>query len=78
MAAEGYCWTRTGERQASRMRARYLRAVLRQDIAYFDLNAGSGTEVITSVSSDSLVVQDVLSEKVLLLLAPTLFSLMKA
>ncbi|XP_064948798.1 putative multidrug resistance protein [Musa acuminata AAA Group] len=61
---EGYCWTRTGERQASRMRARYLRAVLRQDIAYFDLNAGSGTEVITSVSSDSLVVQDVLSEKV--------------
>ena len=60
------------------MRARYLRAVLRQDIAYFDLNAGSGTEVITSVSSDSLVVQDVLSEKVLLLLAPTRFSLMKA
>ncbi|RWW01757.1 hypothetical protein GW17_00035185 [Ensete ventricosum] len=35
-----------------------------KDIAYFDLNAGSGTEVITSVSSDSLVVQDVLSEKV--------------
>ncbi|WOK95121.1 multidrug resistance protein [Canna indica] len=61
---EGYCWTRTGERQASRMRARYLSAVLRQDIEYFDLNAGSGTEVITSVSSDSLVVQDVLSEKV--------------
>ncbi|XP_074557178.1 putative multidrug resistance protein [Curcuma longa] len=61
---EGYCWTRTGERQAARMRARYLRAVMRQDIEYFDLNAGSGTEVITSVSSDSLVVQDVLSEKV--------------
>ncbi|KAG6517485.1 hypothetical protein ZIOFF_020877 [Zingiber officinale] len=61
---EGYCWTRTGERQAARMRQRYLRAVMRQDIEYFDLNAGSGTEVITGVSSDSLVVQDVLSEKV--------------
>ncbi|WOL19108.1 multidrug resistance protein [Canna indica] len=61
---EGYCWTRTGERQASRMRARYLKAVMRQDIEYFDLNSGSGTEVITSVSSDSLVVQEVLSEKV--------------
>ncbi|CAL9087949.1 unnamed protein product [Musa textilis] len=60
----GYCWTRTGERQASRMRSRYLKAVMRQDIEYFDLNAGSGTEVITSVSSDSLVVQDVISEKV--------------
>ncbi|KAG6520211.1 hypothetical protein ZIOFF_017249 [Zingiber officinale] len=61
---EGYCWTRTGERQAARMREKYLRAVMRQDIEYFDLNAGSGTEVITGVSSDSLVVQDVLSEKV--------------
>ncbi|KAK3152358.1 hypothetical protein QOZ80_2BG0157840 [Eleusine coracana subsp. coracana] len=61
---EGYCWTRTAERQASRMRARYLRAVLRQDVEYFDLKASSTSEVITSVSNDSLVVQDALSEKV--------------
>uniref|UniRef100_A0A0E0CH23 Multidrug resistance protein n=1 Tax=Oryza meridionalis TaxID=40149 RepID=A0A0E0CH23_9ORYZ len=60
---EGYCWTRTAERQASRMRARYLQAVLRQDVEYFDLKKGSTAEVITSVSNDSLVVQDVLSEK---------------
>ncbi|CAL4889521.1 unnamed protein product [Urochloa decumbens] len=60
---EGYCWTRTAERQASRMRERYLRAVLRQDVEYFDLNAGSTSEVIASVSNDSLAVQDVLSEK---------------
>ena len=46
------------------MRARYLRAVLRQDVEYFDLKAGSTSEVITSVSSDSLAVQDALSEKV--------------
>lgn len=61
---EGYCWTRTGERQAARMRARYLKAVLRQDVGYFDLHVTSTSEVITSVSNDSLVIQDVLSEKI--------------
>ncbi|XP_022964967.1 ABC transporter B family member 15-like [Cucurbita moschata] len=61
---EGYCWTRTGERQAARMRARYLKAVLRQDVGYFDLHVTSTSEVITSVSNDSLVIQDVFSEKI--------------
>ncbi|KAH0869859.1 hypothetical protein HID58_076881, partial [Brassica napus] len=60
---EGYCWTRTGERQAARMRERYLKAVLRQDVAYFDLNITSTSDVIATVSSDSLVIQDVLGEK---------------
>ncbi|CAN6971799.1 unnamed protein product [Brassica rapa subsp. trilocularis] len=60
---EGYCWTRTGERQAARMRQRYLKAVLRQDVGYFDLHVTSTSDVITCVSSDSLVIQDVLSEK---------------
>nr|XP_018678767.1 PREDICTED: putative multidrug resistance protein [Musa acuminata subsp. malaccensis] len=61
---EGFCWTRTGDRQAMRMRTRYLKAILRQDVEYFDLNATSMSEVITSVSSDSLIIQDVISEKV--------------
>ncbi|CAN6246853.1 unnamed protein product [Urochloa humidicola] len=61
---EAYCWTRTAERQASRMQVRYLKAVLRQDVEYFDLNAGATSEVIASVSNDSLAVQDALSEKV--------------
>ncbi|XP_010514536.1 PREDICTED: ABC transporter B family member 15 [Camelina sativa] len=60
---EGYCWTRTGERQTARMRERYLRAVLRQDVGYFDLHVTSTSDVITSVSSDSFLIQDVLSEK---------------
>ena len=46
------------------MRQRYLKAVLRQDVGYFDLHVTSTSDVITSVSSDSLVIQDVLSEKV--------------
>ncbi|CAH1437657.1 unnamed protein product [Lactuca virosa] len=61
---EGYCWARTAERQASRLRAAYLKAVLRQEVAYFDLNVTSTAEIITSVSSDSLVIQEVISEKV--------------
>ncbi|KAL9239953.1 hypothetical protein vseg_014223 [Gypsophila vaccaria] len=61
---EGYCWTRTAERQAARMRYRYLKAVLRQDVAYFDIHVSSTSEIITSVSSDSLTIQDAISEKV--------------
>ncbi|RDX62736.1 ABC transporter B family member 16, partial [Mucuna pruriens] len=37
------------------MRIKYLKAVLRQDVAYFDLHETSTSEVITCVSSDSLV-----------------------
>ncbi|GAY46369.1 hypothetical protein CUMW_096510 [Citrus unshiu] len=58
-----YCWTRTGERQATRMRAVYLKAILRQDVGYFDLHVTSTAEIISSVSNDTLVIQDVLSEK---------------
>ncbi|KAG2646569.1 putative multidrug resistance protein isoform X2 [Panicum virgatum] len=46
------------------MRARYLRAVLRQDVEYFDLTVGSTSQVVTGVSGDTLFVQDALSEKV--------------
>ncbi|ESQ32653.1 hypothetical protein EUTSA_v10003534mg [Eutrema salsugineum] len=52
-----------GERQTAKMREKYLRAVLRQDVGYFDLHVTSTSDVVTSVSSDSLVIQDVLSEK---------------
>ncbi|CAH1437660.1 unnamed protein product [Lactuca virosa] len=61
---EGYCWARTAERQASKLRSNYLKAVLRQEVAYFDLNVTSTAEIITSVSSDSLIIQEVISEKV--------------
>ncbi|KAF3452294.1 hypothetical protein FNV43_RR02727 [Rhamnella rubrinervis] len=61
---EAYCWARTGERQASRMRVIYLKAVLRQDVGYFDLDVSTTNEVITTISSDSLAIQDAISEKV--------------
>ncbi|CAI9100140.1 OLC1v1037080C1 [Oldenlandia corymbosa var. corymbosa] len=61
---EGYCWARTAERQASSMRTAYLKAVLRQEIAYFDLRSTDTSEVVATISNDSLVIQDFISEKV--------------
>uniref|UniRef100_A0ACD5ZM10 Uncharacterized protein n=1 Tax=Avena sativa TaxID=4498 RepID=A0ACD5ZM10_AVESA len=57
------CWMHTGERQAAKMRLAYLRSMLDQDIAVFDTEASTG-EVINAITSDILVVQDAISEKV--------------
>ncbi|CAO2838015.1 unnamed protein product [Amaranthus hypochondriacus] len=57
------CWMQTGERQAAKMRMAYLRSMLNQDISVFDTEASTG-EVINAITSDILVVQDAISEKV--------------
>ena len=44
-------WVYTGEVNSKRVREQYLKAVLRQDIAYFD-TVGSG-EVATRITSDT-------------------------
>ena len=46
-----YTWVYTGEVNAKRLREKYLQAVLRQDIAYFD-NVGAG-EVATRIQTDT-------------------------
>eukprot|EP00253_Pinus_taeda_P023516 PITA_23516 len=61
---EGFCWTRTAERQASVLRRKYLRAVLRQEEGFFDTSGTHISEVVNSVYNDTLVIQDTLSEKV--------------
>lgn len=53
-----------GERQSARIRSLYLNAVLRQDIAFFDTELTTG-QAVSRMSSDTLVVQDALGEKVL-------------
>lgn len=55
-------WMYTSEINAKRIREAYLRAVLRQDIAFFD-NVGSG-EITTRIQSDTHLVQRGISEKV--------------
>lgn len=54
----------TGERQAGRIRAKYLHAILRQDVGYFDTKSGNTAAIVASVSSDTLLIQDAISEKV--------------
>jgi len=46
-----YIWVYTAEVNAKRIREKYLRAVLRQDIAFFD-KVGAG-EVATRIQTDT-------------------------
>jgi len=48
-----YVWVYTGEVNAKRIREKYLEAILRQDIAYFD-HVGAG-EVATRIQTDTRV-----------------------
>ncbi|KAF8516809.1 P-loop containing nucleoside triphosphate hydrolase protein [Hysterangium stoloniferum] len=60
-------WVHTGEAMAKRVREKYLKAILRQDIAFFD-NVGAG-EVATRIQTDTHLVQQGTSEKVALVVS---------
>lgn len=64
--AEGVLWTRTAERQTSRMRMDYLKSVLRQEVGFFDKGDDSSTtfKIISSISTDAVLIQDATGEKV--------------
>lgn len=47
----------------SALRKKYLEAVLKQDVGFFDTDARTG-DIVFSVSTDTLLVQDAISEKV--------------
>ncbi|KAL6285341.1 hypothetical protein ACE6H2_009731 [Prunus campanulata] len=57
------CWRMVGERSAQRMRREYLRAVLRQDISFFDTEVAAG-DIMHGISSDVAQIQEVMGEKV--------------
>ncbi|CAH9069562.1 unnamed protein product [Cuscuta epithymum] len=57
------CWMVSGERQAARIRSLYLQAIIRQDIAFFDMEANTG-EVVGRMSGDTVLIQDAMGEKV--------------
>ncbi|KAJ0090713.1 hypothetical protein Patl1_14137 [Pistacia atlantica] len=62
----GFCWARTAERHTFRLRRKYLRAVLHQDVGFFDMNYGASmtSQVVSSISVDTLTIQSVLTEKI--------------
>ncbi|KAL1356575.1 hypothetical protein HN51_008575 [Arachis hypogaea] len=65
---EGYCWSKTSERQVLRIRYKYLEAVLRQEVGFFESQEATTSEIINSISKDTSLLQEVLSEKVPLFL----------
>lgn len=56
-------WMWTGARQANRVRSLYLKAVLRQDVAFFDKDATTG-ELLMGLNEQTLAYQLAISEKV--------------
>lgn len=58
------CWMVTGERQSERLRNMYLKAVLRQDITFFDTKTDMG-EVVERMSGDMVLIQDAMGDKVI-------------
>ena len=55
-------WVYTGNSVTSRIRQRYLTAILRQDISYFD-TVGVG-EMVNRLESDTQLIQEGISDKV--------------
>ncbi|KAL0408548.1 UNVERIFIED_CONTAM: ABC transporter B family member 15 [Sesamum radiatum] len=63
---EGLCWTRTAERQTSRIRMEYLKSVLRQEVGFFDNQDASSTtfQVVSNISAGAHTIQDVIADKI--------------
>ncbi|KAJ8748691.1 hypothetical protein K2173_008136 [Erythroxylum novogranatense] len=53
----------TGERQAARIRALYLKTILRQEVGFFDKETNTG-EVVGRMSGDTVLIQEAMGEKV--------------
>ncbi|KAK5581948.1 hypothetical protein RB653_003529 [Dictyostelium firmibasis] len=55
-------WMLAGERQAVRCRKAYLKAILKQEIGWYDITKSS--ELSTRISSDTLLFQEAIGEKI--------------
>lgn len=73
VCVEVACWMHSGERQAAKMRMAYLRSMLNQDISIFDTESSTG-QVISAITTDIIVVQDAISEKVIFYSSTLLFT----
>lgn len=56
-------WMQTGERQTARLRLQYVEAVLKKDINFFDTVA-QNKNLVFHISSDAILVQDAIGDKV--------------
>jgi len=62
---QSFCWIWTGNRQTNRLRERYLASVLKQEVAFFDVQASSGS-LLQGLNEDSLAVQAAIGDKLAL------------
>lgn len=62
-AAEFFCWTITGGRQAARLQGLYFKTLLRQEIGFFDTEMTMG-QVVGMMSTDAIIIQNAISDKV--------------
>jgi ATP-binding cassette, subfamily B (MDR/TAP), member 1 len=60
---EAAMWMWTGNRQTNRIKELYLKAVLRQDVPFFDVHSTTGG-LLAGLSEDSIAIQQATSEKV--------------
>jgi len=60
-STQAICWTLAGERQTHKLRERYVRSILRQEIGFFDLNSPS--QLATRVGESSGALQDGITRK---------------
>ncbi|KAH9604959.1 hypothetical protein KSS87_002098 [Heliosperma pusillum] len=56
-------WMQTGERQTARLRLKYLEAVLKKDMDFFDTEAQK-KNLVYHISSDAILVQDAIGDKI--------------
>ncbi|OQS05543.1 ATP-binding Cassette (ABC) Superfamily [Thraustotheca clavata] len=56
------CWSIAASRQGKRLKYEYIRAILRQEIGWFDVN--KPMELATKVADTSLIIQDGMGRKV--------------
>ncbi|KAJ4722938.1 ABC transporter B family protein [Melia azedarach] len=56
------CWMYSSERQITRMRLAYIKAILNQEIGAFDTDLSTG-KIISGVSNHMSVIQDAIGEK---------------
>ncbi|KDO21962.1 hypothetical protein SPRG_12828 [Saprolegnia parasitica CBS 223.65] len=56
------CWSIAASRQGKRLKFEYIRAILRQEIGWFDVN--KPMELATKVADTSLIIQDGIGRKV--------------
>lgn len=56
------CWMITGERQSARIRTKYLHAILSEEVGFFDTDSCT-SELVSRISSDTLLVQEAIGDK---------------